>query len=117
MPSYQLILKTEQGMKKIYDSGNLEPQYNKAVVATGWGDEAKPGDYRVLRVTLDSIRINNNHMYPGGFLGNKHEGSIPSTWYLFISLNGRWIPIHLIQHGLSSVIDGQTLAIGDSYEY
>ena len=114
-PSYQLIFKTEQGRKKIYDSGNLEPRY-RAVIAAGWNDEAPVGAYRTLRVTLDSLRINNNHMYPGGLAGNNHIGYIPSTWYLFISLNGRWIPVHLIQNGLSSVVDGQTLDIGTSYD-
>ena len=74
-----------------------------AVIAAGWRDPVvvnKP-TLRVLRVTLDSIRINNDHD-PGPF--NSGE------WRLWVRVGSQWMEIP----GLGDVDDGQTVAINKS---
>ncbi len=87
----------------ISDPGNTR-QFG-AVIATAWQSLAiRPeSGYRVLRVTFDSIKVNNDH--DGTFSGS-------GEWRLWVRTGSQWFEVR----GLSDVDGGQTVAINKSIE-
>ena len=77
-----------------------------AVIATGWQsialNRSEPG-YRLLRVTVDSIKVNNDH---DGTLSGSGE------WRLWVRAGSEWFEIT----GLSDVDGGDTVAINKSID-
>ena len=91
------------------NSGNSDPNLRYgAVLAVGWQETSiaaqplNPGPtrFRQLRVTFDSIRINEDH-----------DTAFSGEWNLWVRAGGTWFQVS----GLGDVDNGQTVQIGKTF--
>jgi hypothetical protein len=111
---YPLIAKTEDGRLNIFDYDHNQSIRYGAVVVTGWREPILTQDYRVLKVTVDSIRIRNNHAYqicsPSGAFGLPTCNPDPSAkWNMWANIGGSWIKLP----GLDNVHNDEIIQFND----
>src|SRR5262249_34203756 len=106
------VARMESGYLHVYDYDQLPvrtpAQFTYgALIALGWREPITTQRFRVLRVTFDSVRINNSHHVNAIIDPPFNEPTEPAKWRLWVRAGSTWLEVA----GLDNVRGGDTISI------